>query len=130
MNAGRWQTHRERCQIADPNPAPPAGGDAAFGEMIAGALRRLGLDRDLWLKDLEGEWSGIVGHPVSRHARPGSFDRGVLSIFVDSSPWLSELNSFGKDRIIARLKERFGPDRVRSVVLKLDPDVPGHNNRK
>ena len=85
-------------------------------------LRELGLEDRLWEHTLETDWEDIVGANVAKHARPGRIQRGVLYVFVRHSMWLAELSRFGQKEMLARIQERFGSNRIKSIRLQLDPD--------
>ena len=92
------------------------------GDVIPAVMRRLGLEDQQWLFALTDEWSGLVGEVVASHCRPGRVERGVLTIFVDSSVWLNELSRYGQGQILKNLRKRFGDEKIRQVLFRLDPD--------
>ena len=119
---GRWRVTRERCRIADVVPPPPFGESTAIGSVIPFLVKGLDLDERQWSELLEPEWESIVGNQVAAHTRPGRLQGSTLVVFVDNSVWLSELQRFGKRRMVENLKQRYGPDRIRAVRFQLDPD--------
>jgi predicted nucleic acid-binding Zn ribbon protein len=121
-NPGRWQVQRERARIADTRP-PSAFADAApIDGVIAGVLKRLGLESQQWMATLAAGWEGVVGAAVARHTRPGRYDGRALVIFVDNSVWLSEIKRCGTAQILANIQRLSGPGRVSAVRFELDPD--------
>lgn len=93
-----------------------------MGDVIPAVMRRLGLEDQQWLFALTDEWPGMVGDVVAAHCRPGRVDRGVLTIFVDSSVWLNELSRYGQGQILTNLHKRFGDEKIRRILFRLDPD--------
>ena len=91
--------------------------------IVPALLRRLGLEKEQWLTELAEEWTVLVGSDVARHARPGRLDHGTLTVFVDNSVWLSELSRYGKEKMLEKLRERFGAKRFKGLRLQLDPDA-------
>jgi len=85
-------------------------------------MKALGLQNQHWLGALEKEWARVVGQPVAKHTRPGCIEGERLVVFVDSSVWLNELRRYGMDKMLSNLQERFTSARIKSVVLRLDPD--------
>jgi len=72
--------------------------------------------------ELNGYWPEIVGAAVAAHARPGRVAGGEVVVFVDSSVWLFELRRTWHAKILERLKQRLGAERVRSLRFTIDPD--------
>jgi predicted nucleic acid-binding Zn ribbon protein len=122
MNRGRWAVQRERCRLEGSEPRAGLRDPKPLGEAMAGILKSLGLEGDAWLSDLENDWTSVAGAAVARHARPGRVENRVLTVYVDSSVWLSELSRFGRGPLMENIRKRFGSDRVASVAFRLDPD--------
>jgi predicted nucleic acid-binding Zn ribbon protein len=120
----RWQVQRERCRLDAGATQPPAADAQPLGDVVARVMKNLGLEDEHWLGQLVQHWPELVGTPLSHHTRPGRVEAGVLYVFVDSSPWLSELKRYSGPKLLANVQERFGPKRVRRIVFALDPD-PG-----
>ena len=112
---------RERFHLAEMQPPVENSDPSALAGIIPDVLKRLGLDNQHWLEVMCDEWTGMVGADVAKHTRPGGFQNKNLTIFVDSSVWLSELSRFGRDKILPNLHKRFGADRIATISLKLDP---------
>ncbi len=122
--SGKWQVERERCHID--NARPPATSPAkavSVSGVVPVIMKKLGLDDMHWGQLLEEQWVDLVGAAVAKHTRPGAVNNGVLTIFVDSSVWLSELSRYGKKKMLANFKEQFGPGKIKKVGFKLDPDL-------
>ena len=117
---GKWQLARERHQI--PLDKPPAGGqEVLVGRLLPDLLRRYRVGGDVWLQQLTAAWPEIVGPGIAAHSRPGRYTNGWLTIFVDSSTWLSELSRFHSRTMLLRVRERFPKETVKSLRLELDP---------
>ena len=119
---GRWQVARERGRIED--AAPPAGlrESVPVDGIVAAVMGRLGLaDRcngDL----LAAKWPELVGPGVAAHARPGRLENGRLTVFVDSSVWLNELQRYSGPLLTERVRKLLGADKVKALRFQLDPD--------
>ena len=121
---GRWELDRERHRL--PLGAPPAGGqEVLVGRLLPDLLRRYRVGADVWLRQLTAVWSEIVGAGIAAHSRPGRYTNGWLTVFVDSSTWLSELSRFHGKVMLARVRERFPKETVKSLRLELDPGPSG-----
>ena len=121
FDRGRWRVERERHQLTDENPASRTS-ETRIDNVVAGLLRRLGVADSVWLRELEESWPRLVGGPIAAHTRPGRYDKGVLTIYVDSSVWLSELSRFSQKELLQRLQSAFTRERIRAVRLQMDPE--------
>jgi hypothetical protein len=122
LNTGsRWELERERFHIDRQDPPVPES-VARIGDVVPLVMRQMGLDNAFREHALLSEWGALVGPQVAQHARPGRFERKILTIFVSHPAWLSELSRYGQKEILAKLQARFGADRIRNVRLQLDPD--------
>jgi predicted nucleic acid-binding Zn ribbon protein len=129
IGRGRWQVERERCQIEDPVPRPPAGEARPIAPIVSGLLAKFGIAQPEWLGALQEGWAQIVGPAVAAHTRPGRLDRRRLIVFVDNSVWLGELMRYGRRQMLANLQKQLGPGRIDSVTLQLDPDGAASSGR-
>ena len=89
------------------------------GDWTGRVLRRWQLAEKSWFEQLAREWPQMAGAVVAKHARPGRFRQGTVTLFVDSSPWLYEIRTRYLAGLAARLKARFNA--IRDVRLELDP---------
>ena len=104
-------------------PGNPDTRDAvAIRDTVARILKKLGLEEETWTASLAEVWTELVGEDVARHARPGVVKDRCLIVYVDSSPWLSELSRYGQGRMLKNIQGRFGRKRVSTIRLQLDPD--------
>jgi predicted nucleic acid-binding Zn ribbon protein len=124
FNAGKWQIHRERCQLVDREPDPERKPVLRISDVVPEVLRRRGLGNLQIMDAVAMEWEELMGAAVAAHSRPGRIDKGVLFVFVDSSVWLSELQRYSKKKVLAIIRERFKSG-VRDVRFQLDPDSSG-----
>ena len=122
-NPGRWQTERERGQIARHAPAPAFDPIRPLGDVVAGVLRNLKIQApEEGPGPMVEEWPSLVGEAVAKHSRPGRIQKAHLVVFVDSYVWLTELARYGKDQMLANLQKRFGRDKIKTLSYQLDPD--------
>lgn len=125
---GRWQVERERHQLEQQKPYMSFKDASPIDEAMQRVMKRIGIADQHWLEALSAEWGTLVGEAVARHTRPGRFQKKNLTVFVDSSVWLNELSRYGRKEMLAKLQERFGEGKVRSISLKLDPEGQGARN--
>jgi len=62
-------------------------------------------------------WDETVGRQIAAKARPSRFHDGVLTVMVNSAPWMQQLNFMKRD-IAQRLNDRLGKELVREIYLK------------
>jgi hypothetical protein len=118
----RWAIQRERCRLGPDDREPDSDGGIPVSTVVAALMKRVRVEDEQWITSLTAEWPALVGEAVSRHTRPGRFDRGELRVFVDSAVWLSELKRWGGESVLSNLSRRFGPSRIQTVRFEMDPD--------
>ena len=75
--------------------------------------------KDLLSRDqIEEAWKSIVGERAASHSRPSTIRNGVLTVQIESSVWMQELD-FQKRSILKGLKKRFGKDRISEIRFKI-----------
>lgn len=121
FHRGRWQVARERLRIPDATP-PPEDRTIHAGKVIPDLMKSLGLEEQHWLTELADRWDEIAGGTVSSHTRPGRVSGDRLTVFVDNSAWLNELQRYGKQKLLTNVRAEFG-DKISSLELRLDPDL-------
>lgn len=99
----------------------PADGGIPLAKLIAPFLKTLRLEETRDVNHLQERWETTLGKGVAAHTRPGSLHNGELVVFVDSSPWLSELKRYASREMLANLQKAFGKETIRCVRLQLDP---------
>ncbi len=96
-------------------------GGIPLSKLIAPFLKSLRLEETRDVNDLQDRWEATLGKAVAAHTRPGALQNGELVVYVDSSPWLSELKRYAAREMLANLQKNFGKERIRSVRLQMDP---------
>ena len=91
-------------------------------DVVTRIMKTLGADADLWTQRLADAWTDVAGQDVARHSRPGLLENGVLTVYVDSSVWLSEISRYGRNALLDNLRRRFSRARIREIRVRLDPD--------
>ncbi len=106
---------------ADITPDKLLDGGIPLAKLIAPILKKLRLEETRSINHLHERWEVTMGKAVAAHTRPGVLNNGDLTVYVDSSPWLSELKRYASREMLANLQKAFGKDTIRSVRLQLDP---------
>lgn len=110
-------------RAAKQQPGTMADGGIPIGKLIGPLLRSVKLDEQTRLGILEEKWESAVGKAIASHTRPGILANKSLTIFVDSSPWLSELYRVQKE-LLSKVQGAFGRDKISAIRLQLDPGKP------
>lgn len=100
-----------------------ADGGIPIAQLIGPLLRSVKLDEQARMGVLEEKWAAAVGKAIATHTRPGVLKEKELTVFVDSSPWLSELHRMQRD-VLSKLQATFGRDKILKIRLQLDPGKP------
>lgn len=74
-----------------------------IGDLLTDAVPQLS-DRLAEVR-LRRSWEAVVGSDIARRTRPGSLTEGCLTVVVDNSPWLHELN-LRQAELLARIRGR------------------------
>jgi predicted nucleic acid-binding Zn ribbon protein len=119
MSAQNFKYSRQAKQ----QPGAMADGGIPIAKLIGPLLRSVKLDEQARMGVLEEQWAAAVGKAIATHTRPGILIEKELTIFVDSSPWLSELHRMQRD-VLAKLQATFGRDKILRIRLQLDPGKP------
>lgn len=72
--------------------------------VLARALKRYGLDKEIARYNFVLHWGDIVGDHLARRTKPECIRNRALVVGVSSSAWAQEL-SFQKQVILSRLRE-------------------------
>jgi hypothetical protein len=94
----------------------PAPVSALLGSVLRGtpAEKRLHEGR-IWQV-----WEQAVGSRIALHAVPSAFREGVLTLTVDSAPWMQQL-SYLKQELIAKVNGELAEEMVKEIYLKAGP---------
>ncbi len=101
-------------------PGSVADGGIPIAKLIGPLLKSVKLDEQCRLGILEEKWAEAVGKSLAAHTRPGTLVNKALTVYVDSSPWLSEIYRMQRE-LLGKVQNTFGSKTVQSVRLQLDP---------
>lgn len=85
--------------------------------LLAEAFRGKPMERRMEESGIWRVWDETVGRQIAAKARPSRFHDGVLTVMVNSAPWMQQLNFMKRD-IAHRLNDRLGKELVREIYLK------------
>jgi predicted nucleic acid-binding Zn ribbon protein len=112
---------RQRRRHAQWMPPGALDGGVPIGRIIGSVLSSVKRQEQAPGNALIKDWDAVVGKAVAAHTRPGRLVNGDLTVFVDSSVWLSELQRYAQREMLANLQKACGAGTVRKVRLQLDP---------
>lgn len=115
--------HFKYSRQAKQQPGSVADGGIPIGKLIGPLLKSVKMDDQCKMGILEEQWEKAVGKAIAAHTRPGHLASRNLTVFVDSSPWLSELYRIQKE-MLSKLQATFGRDKILTLRLQLDPGKP------
>lgn len=102
--------------------------------VLGDQLDKLLLDRgwqvDVAAGSVMGRWSEIVGAEVAAHAKPVSFEDGVLTVRAESTAWATQLRLL-TSTLLGRMEQAVGADVVEEIRV-VGPNAPTwkHGPRK
>lgn len=88
-----------------------------IGDAIKQLFHSYHLDDKVAEVRIRDMWGTIMGAAVKRYTGEIRFNKGVLIIYLQSSPLKQDLQ-FSKDMIIKRINEELGENLVREVVIR------------
>ena len=91
---------------------------ASIGDIVKVVFARMESEKTLSREDIEERWKAFVGPAASKHTRPASLRKNALTVFVDSSGWMQEMN-LQKRKILKQLKSAFGKDKISAIHFKI-----------
>lgn len=81
-------------------------------------LAARGLSSRLDIYRIIGQWEGMVGDVIARHAQPLSLKGKKLSVRVDSSVWMQQLTLL-KPELIEKVNRGLGEGTITSITVTL-----------
>lgn len=90
-----------------------------ISQIIPNILRQLEGDDYLGRGKVFLHWPDIVGDTLAIHSKPFKFRAKKLTIVVDSSPWLYEMDQQYRPKIQSRLDQILGVGQVQEIVFKV-----------
>lgn len=96
-------------------PPDLSGYERKVGDLVQRVLRRVGLPEQSSHEQMAAQWESLVGPFLAAQSRPTALRRGVLEVSVTQSAVRYELERQWKRKVLTRLQETFGRDRVKDV---------------
>ncbi len=101
------------------NLPPPMREVSKLSDVLSKVIAMRGIGRIRGDQQLAQAWKSVAGPEIADGSRPTTLRNGLLLVVVSSSALLSELVSFHKANILARLKADHPNLKVRDLKFKL-----------
>ena len=88
-------------------------------EAVGRLMQSLGLGERLREEEVLSAWKGIVGDFIASHSEPHQLKNGTLFVRVLQPTMHYELDRMWKPKILAKLRERFGPKIVKEIRFRI-----------
>ncbi len=118
---GWQQLQRERYHLAADYTFKPPPRIHRLDQIMPDVLKDMGLESESRLAELSPVWEALVGKANAKHSRPGRWEAGRLTVYVDHNVWLAEMQRFASRTLLKRIRERFGAESVRELRFTIDP---------
>jgi predicted nucleic acid-binding Zn ribbon protein len=118
---GWLQLQRERFHLESSYQFAPPNRVSRLDQVMPEVLKGMGLESASRVSELGPVWEDLVGRANAKHSRPGRWERGVLTVYVDHNVWLAEMKRFGARTILKRVRGRFGEASVTELRFQIDP---------
>ncbi len=90
-----------------------------LGDALRSFLRESGLGARLHNARVYQAWTDALGERLAHRAKPVRFHYGELTIEVESSPHLHELQNFTGEQYRQEANKKLGHERIRKVLFRL-----------
>lgn len=94
---------------------------APVEDILKGIMNRIDLLRLDWVDELAKAWPDVAGKAVAAHTRPCRLEGPRLIVYVDQHVWMMELQRSGKKPLLTNIWKKFGTDKVKDILFRLDP---------
>jgi len=88
----------------------------SLSQLLNEVLKKYDLDKIVEKNMLIEKFNEIVGEHIAKQVEFKNFDRGILTIQVESSSWKNEIFLL-REQIIEKINEAFGKQIVRQIKI-------------
>lgn len=90
-----------------------------ISNVLTELLDRIDVGREFKGTKLLSKWNTIVGNVIAKRTRPVSLYRGILTVEVTDSVWLTELDRFHKENILRKIKDECNDLEIKDIRFKI-----------
>lgn len=98
---------------------PKRDATVAVSDVIGKLMASLGLGERLRQEEVLKAWKEVVGDFIASHSQPTRLHNGTLYVRVLQPTMHYELDRVWKQKIIQKMRERFGPRTVSDVKFRV-----------
>ena len=99
-------------------PPDLSGYERKVGDVVGRVLKKAGIEDRVSHEQIAVDWESTVGDFLAKHSRPVALRRGVLIVAVLQAAIRYDMERRHKRDILARLRERYGKDKIRDVKFQ------------
>ena len=96
--------------MSDPTPV---------SEVLKKIIGEMSEGKKSFESQLLDDWEELVGKDISKHARPKKVSGTMLFVAVDNPTWLYEMKVNYIPRILKKIKDRYGSDKIKKIRLDI-----------
>ncbi len=85
-------------------------------EILQVIIKKQNLEKVLEFYDLKERFSDIVGEQIAKQVKIEKFEKGVLTLQVESSAWKNEIFLL-RENIIEKINQSFGKQIVKQIIV-------------
>ena len=89
-----------------------------IGSILNCALNNFRPSADTGMTAIWELWDSVAGEALSKNAKPGTFNNGLLIVHVSSSVWMHQLR-FLKTSLMANLNHALGSPLIKEMRFKI-----------
>lgn len=89
------------------------------GDIVAGAIKGLGIEAKIEEGRLRAEWAKIVGAAIAERSRPLRARGGTLLVEVRNSTWMNEIQ-FHRGEIVRKVRREFPKLKIDDIRLQIE----------
>lgn len=130
VDPGRWLLERQRFSLPPHARPRPPDRIASIQSLIPSLIEKFNDSTHLHVEALSRLWPKLSGSPIAAHTRLGALKNGLLTVYVDHSIWLSEIQRYHSSTLLKRIQSAYPQGHVRSLSFRLEPDSPPPRSRR
>jgi predicted nucleic acid-binding Zn ribbon protein len=93
--------------------------NANLSSVFQRAFQKIGLKDRFQETTLSSDWGNLVGPTLCSHCQPGQIRQGVLTVRVDHSAWLHQINMVHKADILQAVQKQYPFLKIQEIQLRI-----------
>ena len=121
LSASKAELYSDRFQTEGPVQRPSPHREAHVSAWLAPTLRGFGIQEAESIHRVRRLWPAVAGPVIAPRTFAARLANGLLTVHVESSIWLAEINRLGRMHLVARAKAAGLSDIITAVRLQVGP---------